>query len=250
MQRMFSTPLATLERWRKDLDSKLGLKNATANPLVPAAGILLVTFIIVALAIYFSPSESPDEEAPATVSTEEVLKPGELPDIVVGKPDAKVTIVEYASMTCPHCANFHARVLPQLKTKYIDSGKVRLIFREFPLDKLALSASMLARCVGGEGTEPLIDDLFKRQNDWAVRGDAVPKLFEVAKQAGFTKESFDKCITDQALYDKILVVRRRAAEKFGVNSTPTFFVNGQRLGGGATITDFDNAIEPLLKSQP
>jgi protein-disulfide isomerase len=153
-------------------------------------------------------------------------------------------------MTCPHCAVFHTRVLPQLKAKYIDTGKVRLIYREFPLGKLAMAAAMLARCVGGEGPEPFIDDLFKRQDEWAVRGDATPKLFEVAKQAGFTKAAFDKCLTDQALYDKILAGQTRASEQFGVNSTPTFFIDGQRLGGGATIADFDKALEPLLKSQP
>jgi protein-disulfide isomerase len=239
--------ISALERWRKDLGSKLGLQDAVAKPLIPAAGILLVTFVVVAVAIYLWPSEEPDTRAPATVSSEGVLKAGDLPDIVIGKPGAKIAIVEYASMTCPHCAVFHTRVLPQLKAKYIDAGKVKLIYREFPLDKLAMSAAMLARCVGGEGPELLIEDLFKRQDEWAVRGDATPKLFEVAKQAGFTKAGFDKCLTDQALYDKILAGRTRASEQFGVNSTPTFFIEGQRLGGGSTIADFDKTLEPLLK---
>jgi protein-disulfide isomerase len=242
--------ISTLERWRQDLGSRLGLNEATSKTLLPAAGILLVTLVIAAAATGLWPSEDPAAPAPATVSSEGVLKAGDLPDIVIGKPDAKVAIVEYASMTCPHCAAFHNRVLPQLKAKYIDTGKVRLIYREFPLDKLAMSAAMLARCVGGEGPEPLIADLFKRQEEWAVRGDATPKLFEVAKQAGFTKAGFDKCLTDQALYDKILAGRTRASEQFGVSSTPTFFVEGQRLGGGATIADFDKTLEPLLKSQP
>ncbi|HXF53828.1 MAG TPA: DsbA family protein [Hyphomicrobiaceae bacterium] len=240
--------VGTLERWRRDLGSKLGLSEAASKTLIPAAGILVVTLLIAVAATQLWPSEEEAAEMPATVSAENVLKPGDLPDIVIGKPDAKIAIVEYASMTCPHCAAFHTRVLPQLKAKYIDTGKVRLILREFPLDRLAMSAAMLARCVGGEGAELLIDDLFKRQDEWAVRGDATPKLFEVAKQAGFTKASFDACLSDQALYDKILAGRARASDKFGVNSTPTFFVNGQRLGGGATLADFDKTLEPLLKS--
>jgi protein-disulfide isomerase len=139
-------------------------------------------------------------------------------------------------------------VFPELKQKYIDSGKVRFIFREFPLDNLAAAASMLARCAGGEKTFALIGVLFERQEEWVVRSNPVPKLFEIAKQAGFTQETFDKCLTDQKLLEQITAARARASEKFGVSSTPTFFINGKRLTGGSTISDFDQAIEPLLKS--
>jgi protein-disulfide isomerase len=184
----------------------------------------------------------------ADPSLDELMKAGDLPEIVLGKADAKVTIIEYASMTCPACASFHTKVLPGLKEKYIDTGKARLIMREFPLNHLAAAASMLARCAGGEKTILLTDELFKRQEAWAfVQGSPVPKLFEIAKQAGFTQESFDKCLTDQKLLDQISAVRDRAAEKFGVDSTPTFFVNGKRLGG-SSLSDFEKAIEPLLKS--
>lgn len=184
---------------------------------------------------------------PAEVPVEELMKPGDLPDLVLGSPDAKVTIVEYASMTCPHCAIFHNRVLPALKKKYIDTGKARLIFREFPLDNLAAAGSMLARCAGGDKAYALIDVLFQKQDEWVVRNDPVSKLFAIAKQAGFTKESFEKCLTDDKLLAQVEASRTRANEKFGVNSTPTFFINGKRLSGGGTLADFDRAIEPLLE---
>ena len=182
------------------------------------------------------------------IAVDELAKSGaDLPDIVVGKADAPVTIIEYASMTCPHCATFHATVLPQLKTKYIDTGKAKLIFREFPLDDLAMAASMLARCAGGEGPAALISDLFKRQETWAfVRSNPVPKLFEMAKQAGFTQASFDKCLTDQKLLDQITAIRKRGGDVFKVTSTPSFFVNGTRVSGGGTLADFEKLIEPLL----
>ncbi len=187
--------------------------------------------------------------APSEVSMEELLKPGPFPDLVLGKSDAPITMVEYASMTCGHCANFHNKVFPALKEKYIDTGKVRLIFREFPLDNLAAGASMLARCAGGDKTFPLIAALFHTQETWAfVRGDPRPELFKVVKQAGFTQESFDKCLADQKLLDDVAAVRTRASEQFGVNSTPTFFINGKKLDAAATMEEFDKAFAPILKS--
>lgn len=183
---------------------------------------------------------------PSEVSVEELMKPGDLPDVALGPADAKVTVVEYASMTCGHCARFHTQVFPELKKKYIDTGKIRFIMREFPLDNLAAAASMLARCAGGDKAYPLVDTFFAKQADWAFKdGDPVPRLFEIAKQAGFTQESFDKCLTDQKLLDQVQAVRSRASEKFGVTSTPTFFVNGKRLAGPA-LADFEKAIDPLL----
>ncbi|MEQ1712424.1 MAG: thioredoxin domain-containing protein, partial [Hyphomicrobium sp.] len=143
---------------------------------------------------------------PTEVSVEELMKPGELPDVVLGPADAKVTVVEYASMTCGHCAKFHTGVFPEIRKKYIDTGKIRFVMREFPLDNLAAATSMLARCASpektGDKTYALIDTFFAKQADWAFKeGSPVPRLFEIAKQAGFTQESFDKCLTDQKLLD-------------------------------------------------
>jgi protein-disulfide isomerase len=185
---------------------------------------------------------------PTEVSVDELMKPGPLADLVLGNADAPITVVEYASMTCGHCAHFHTTVFPTLKEKYVDTGKVRFIMREFPLDNLAAAASMLARCAGDGKTFPLISVLFAKQDDWAfVKGDPRPELLKFAKQAGFTQETFEKCLTDQKLLDDISAVRTRASETFGVNSTPTFFVNGKKLNGVA-LEDFEKAFSPILKS--
>jgi protein-disulfide isomerase len=184
-------------------------------------------------------------------SQEELMRPGPLPDLVLGKADAPVTIIEYASMTCPHCANFHKTTYPALKEKYIDTGKVRFIFREFPLDELAVAASMLARCSakGGSGEKAiaLIDVLFASQDKWAVR-DPLPALLQISKQAGFTQATFDECLKDQKLYNDILAMRERGSKEYKVESTPTLFVNGKMQKGGASIEELDKLIAPNLKS--
>jgi protein-disulfide isomerase len=178
-------------------------------------------------------------------TTADLMKPGALPDLAIGKADAPVTIVEYASMTCPHCAEFHNKVLPVLKEKYIDTGKARLVFREFPFDERGALAAMVARCAGNERTLPLISVLFSKQDDWAgSKTDFLPKLFGYAQQAGFTKQSFDQCRQNEKLLKDLVAQRDRGVE-FGVKATPTFFVNGKRLAG-TTIDDFDKAIAPVL----
>ena len=183
------------------------------------------------------------------VPVAELMKPGPLPDMVMGKADAPVTMVEYASMTCGHCAAFHNKVLPALKEKYIDTGKVRLIMREFPLDNLAAIASMAARCAGEGKSLPLISAMFAKQEDWAfVRPDPRPALFNIVKQAGFTQETYDKCITDQKMLDDIVAIRERAAEQFGVDATPSFFINGKRFTGSPVLEEFEKAFAPYLKS--
>lgn len=186
-------------------------------------------------------------KGPAEVAVDELMKRDDLPDLAIGPDNAKVTIVEYASMTCGHCMAFHTKVFPELKKKYVETGKVRFIFREFPLDPRAFAASMLARCAGGDKSLSMIEALFETQEQWAfVRENPTPKLFEIAKQAGFTQESFDKCLTDQKLLDQLTAVHTRASEVFGVNATPTFFINGKRLQAAPTVEEFDKVLEPLL----
>jgi protein-disulfide isomerase len=185
--------------------------------------------------------------AAGDVAVEDLMKASDLPDIAIGPDDAKITIVEYSSLTCPHCADFSNLVLPSLKTKYIDTGKVRFISREFPLNNLAAAGAMLARCVDKDKAFTLIDTLFASQKTWAFgEGNPVPRLFDVAKQAGFTQETFDKCLTDQALLDKVNAIRTRGGDVFKVSSTPTFFINGKRLAGNNRLEDFDKVIQPLL----
>jgi protein-disulfide isomerase len=208
-----------------------------------------LTVAATALGLSSTVSFSDREKGPAEVPVEELMKQvGDLPDIALGPADAKVTIVEYASMTCGHCMAFATKIFPDLKAKYIDTGKVRFIFREFPLDARAFAASMLARCAGStDKSMALVDALFHTQADWAfVKENPTPKLFEVAKQAGFTQESFDKCLTDQKLLDQLTAIRTRADDVFGINSTPTFFINGKRLQTAPTIEEFDKVLGPLL----
>src|SRR5262245_32885593 len=186
--------------------------------------------------------------APAQAQTVEgLMDAGPLPDQVLGAADAPVTIVEYASMTCPHCAHFHETVFPELKKRYIDTGKVRFIFREFPLDPLAAAGFMLARCAGEGKFFPMVETLFSQQKTWAVQ-KPLPPLLAIAKQAGFTQQSFEQCLANQKLLEDIEKTREIASTKFGVNSTPTFFINGKKQSGALSLEDLEKQIQPYLKS--
>ncbi|HEX2215141.1 MAG TPA: DsbA family protein [Xanthobacteraceae bacterium] len=178
----------------------------------------------------------------------ELLQAGPLGDHALGPANAPVTLVEYASMTCSHCATFHVQTFPVLKSRYIDSGKVRYILREFPLDPLAAGAFMLAHCAGEGKYFDVVDALFKQQKSWAFAQNPIPPLFAVARQHGFNEQTFEKCLSYQKLLDGIDAVRRRAQEKFGVNSTPTFFINGKIFRGALTIEQIEREIQPFLKS--
>lgn len=184
--------------------------------------------------------------APAAVSVEELMKPASLPDISLGKADAPVTVVEYASMTCTHCAGFATTTYPELKRRYIDTGKVRYILREFPLDPLAAGGFLLARCAGDDKYYPMVEALFEQQKDWAFVQNPIPPLLKIAKQFGFTDQSFEQCLSNQKLLDSMEDVRQRG-QKFGVNSTPTFFINGKMFRGAMSIQDMEKQIQPLLK---
>jgi protein-disulfide isomerase len=180
----------------------------------------------------------------------DVAKPVSLQDMALGPKDAPITITEYASMTCPHCAAFTENVFPKIKTAYIDTNKIRFVFREFPLDIKAAAGSMLARCIAKEDSGKyfaVIDMLFKQQADWAG-----PKTTEtlklIGKQAGLSSQSVEDCLKDQALLDKIAADQKFANDVLKVNSTPTFFINGEMLKGEQSFEEFDKKIKSLLKS--
>jgi len=175
-----------------------------------------------------------------------VMEEGPLPDLFIGDENAPVTIIEYASMTCPHCRSFHENVLPGLKEKYIDTGKAKLIFREFPLDPRAYAASMLARCADKQFYFPMTDVLFKQQDVWARAEDPRPPLLQIAKLAGFTQESFEACLKNQELLDNVNAVRKKAAETYGVTGTPSFFINGDKYSGNISLEDMSAAIDTYL----
>jgi len=185
----------------------------------------------------------------------ELAKPGPDGDIVLGSPKAPVTIIEYASMTCPHCAHFSQTTFPELKKRYIDTGKVRFIFREFPFDKLAAAAFMLARCAhaaagsagGSDKYMAVVETLFAQQSQWVIDKPLGP-LQDIAKQFGFTADSFKACLTNQKVLDGIEAVRDRAVQKLGVNSTPTFFINGKKIVGDVAIETMAKEIDPHLKT--
>lgn len=181
----------------------------------------------------------------ARAQSSELGVAGPLGDVWLGKDDAKVTVIEYASMTCSHCAAFHKDTLPALKAKYIDTGKVRFTLREFPLDPLATAGFMLARCNGNDKYYAMTDLLFSQQRNWAFTEKPVDALSAMVKQAGFTQESFEACLKRQDIYDAVTAVKDRGA-KAGVDSTPTFFINGQKRSGALSIAEFDRILEPLL----
>ncbi|MEM6461463.1 MAG: DsbA family protein [Pseudomonadota bacterium] len=184
--------------------------------------------------------------AAGDVDMDEVLKPGPLKEMYLGDPDAPVKIVEYMSMTCPHCANFHNGTFKQIVTDYVDTGKVQFIVREFPFDPRATAASMLARCAPEDKFFPMIDVLMQQQANWARAEDAAGALFNISKLAGFTQESFNACLTNQQLVDDVNTIRTKAAEEFGVNSTPTFLINGKRYPGNMSVDTMSALIDSLL----
>jgi protein-disulfide isomerase len=184
--------------------------------------------------------------ANAQASMAELVKPGPLGDKTLGNEKAPVTVVEYASLTCPHCEHFHSTVYPTLKSKYIDTGKVRFIFREYARDVNDLGAFMLARCTPTDKYFPMVDVLFDQQKNWAFTKDSAAQLLIIARQAGFTEESFNKCLSDKKLAEDIRNVGKRGYDEFKVDSTPTVFINGQVLKD-LTPQGLEKAIEPMTK---
>jgi protein-disulfide isomerase len=182
----------------------------------------------------------------ASVSREALLKEGPLPDLWMGAKDAPVIIVEYASTTCSHCADFHNGTFKQLKEKYIDTGKVRFVLREFPLNPVDMGAYMLARC-SEDKRDAVVGLLFAQQRAWA-NDKPLAGLSQLLRQTGMTQERFESCLKDQALYNKLTEARDLAAKDFGVNSTPTFFVNGTRLVGNVSLAEMEKLILPGLKT--
>jgi protein-disulfide isomerase len=209
-----------------------------------AAGTAAAAFATTPLATAFA-QEAPAPEGSVDVAT--LMAPGPLPDVSIGKADAPVTIVEYMSMTCPHCAAFHNETFDAIKEKYVDTGKVRFILREFPLDARGMAAIMLARCAPEGQYFPMVSALFKNQGTWATAPDGRAALLQMSKLAGFTQETFEACLTNQKLLDDVTKVREQGSKEFGVDSTPTFFINGQRYAGGMSVAEMSAIIDAAAK---
>ena len=188
------------------------------------------------------------------VDMSKVMTPGALPEMALGKTDAPVKIVEYMSMTCPHCAHFHNTTFDAIKQKYVDTGKVEFVLREFPFDPRAAAAFMLARCNPQKPEElatpeqyfPMVAMLFKQQQVWAAADDGRGALLQMSKLAGFTEDSFTKCLTNQKLLDEVNATRERGSKDFGVNATPTFLINGKRYSGDMPVDTMSALIDSLL----
>jgi protein-disulfide isomerase len=173
-----------------------------------------------------------------------VATPAAADDHVLGDPNAPITIVEYASLTCPHCAAFDREVLPKLKQAWIDTGKAKLIYRDFPLDKSALMASMVAACAPPDRYFSFLDVLFSQQGQWAQGGtDPAPALTRIAKLGGMSEAQVQSCLANETVQSKILAGQLAAQKELGVNSTPTFFINGRKLVGAPTYDKFEEQLQ-------
>ena len=166
-------------------------------------------------------------------------------ELVIGDAAAPVAIIEYASLTCPHCANFHANVLPQVKEDLLDTGKAKLVFRDFPLDQLALRASMLVRCGPPAGRPAMLKMLFQTQSTWARSEDPVAALTQIGRAAGMSDSSIEACFKNQEVVDAVVAQRLEAEQKYKINSTPSFIIGGKLYGGGITAEQ----IAELVASQ-
>ncbi|SJM33691.1 DsbA family protein [Mesorhizobium delmotii] len=183
--------------------------------------------------------------AVAASTPEQLLKPGPLPEQDFGSADAPVTVIEYASLTCPHCRTFHVEIWPAVKEKYVDTGKVRFIMREFPFDPRASGGFMLARCAGEDRWYPTVDLLYRTQDKWARVSDATSALKSIMGMTGMSGSAVEACLSDQALLDKITQVML-AGQVHGVDSTPTFFINGEMRKGALTIEQFSAIVDPMI----
>lgn len=178
-----------------------------------------------------------------------VAKPVALPDMALGPADAPVTVIEYASLTCPHCAYFNKEVFPKIKSAYVDTGKIRYVFREFPRDIKDAAGAMLARSIArddGGKYFAIIDILFRQQD--ALLEKTTETLNRVGKQAGLTQQAIETCLKDQALLDKLTASRKFAIDVLKIPGTPTFFLNGAMIEGVPSFEEFEKKIKPLLKS--
>ena len=197
---------------------------------------LLISFLL----IFFGTSFALSNESSVLNLTED--------DFIIGNDNAPITIIEYASMSCNHCANFHNNTLPDLKKEYIDTGKVKFVFRDFPYNYPALLGSMVVRCIPSEVRYDYMNALYKLQNMWVVRENAITRqeLYKIMQTGGMTKENFDTCLSNVDLENKILQEVIAAQSEFNIRSTPSFLINGDLLEGDKSIKVFRQILDKIL----
>jgi protein-disulfide isomerase len=184
-------------------------------------------------------------QAEATFASVEVTAD----DFVLGKADAPITIVEYASLTCPHCADFHNNVLPEIKKDFIDTGKARLVYRDYPLDRLALVGSMIAQCAGRDRYFGFLDVMFRSQSQWARSNNPGEELMKIARLGGMSQADFDGCLKNEDQQKAILQKQLEGSNKYKVNSTPTILVNGRKYPGGLSLPQMKTLLESIAPAQ-
>jgi protein-disulfide isomerase len=217
------------------------------NILIVAGGVVAVAAI--AAGVYFGTRSAPPGPAPQAVAAapdKTALLAIQPTDHVLGDPKAPITMIEYASFTCPHCAHFATQVLPEVKKKWIDSGKVKLIYRDFPLDQTALAAAALAHCAGPERYFSMIEVLFETQSNWARADDPIAALKQLGKLGGLSDESMNACFADEKLTNGILQGRLAGQNEYKIGSTPTFIIDGKAYPGSRDVDEFAKLIDPLL----
>jgi protein-disulfide isomerase len=217
------------------------------NILIVAGGIVAVAAI--AAGVYFG--TRPSSPGPAPVAVAQTVDKASLlnvqpTDHVLGDPNAPITMIEYASLTCPHCAHFNTTILPEVKKKWIDTGKVKLIYRDFPLDQTALKAAQLAECAGKDKYFGVIDMIFATQQKWAVASDPIGELAKSLRIAGMGDNEVKACLANEAVANAV-IAEAKASETLGVNSTPTLFINGQEFKGARTVEELDATFGKLAK---
>ncbi len=192
-------------------------------------------------------TQTPKQAAKKTKLSDNPLEnPNPVGEVVLGADDAPVTIVEYSSLTCPHCGAFHVNTLPTLKKKYVDKGLVRFMFRPFPFNSFDTAGAMLVQCVTSKRRAAFLDILFQRQSIWTRSPNPQKSLQQLARQAGLSEDDFFVCLKDNSILEAIRGMQKAAAEKLDVRSTPTFFINGRKLEGNQPLSEFEKYIKPLL----
>jgi len=217
------------------------------NILIVAGGVVAVAAI--AGAVYFgtrAPASGPPPVAAASAPSKaglETVQPG---DHVLGDPNAPITVIEYASLTCSHCAHFHTQVLPEIKKKWIDTGKVKLVYRDFPLDQIAAKAAQIAECAGNDKYFGVLDIIFRGQPQWATAADPLAELAKPLRIAGMGENEIKACLANDAMSNAV-IKDYQGGEAMGVNSTPTLFINGQLYRGARSVEELDGVFGKLAK---
>ena len=217
------------------------------NILIVAAGVVAV--ILIACGVYYGtrqPAPSPSPVAVAPTPDKASLLTAQPGDHVEGSPNAPITMIEYASFTCPHCAHFNTMILPELKTKWIDTGKVKLVYRDYPLDQTAAQAAQLACCAPADRYFGVVDMIFRTQANWATASDPIGELTKSLRIAGIGENEAKACLADSKIADAV-VASAQGGDKVGVKATPSLYINGELFSGARSVEELDGVFSKLAK---